>query len=301
MSILITGSGGMLGSYINFGLKPSKSELDYKDYDDLCRYIEKNEISQIIHCAAKVGGVSANSKYPYDFFMENALINLNILRACAEYKLNDTILLLSICVFPNYDDKPITESDLHTAEPHATNLGYGYAKRMLDIGARCVYNQYGVKVKRIVPCNMYGMYDNFDLENSHVIPGLIHKCFVAKQKREDFIIWGSGEAEREFVYAADVADIIKNMCYRQNDTSDLMIISPKNTVRIKHIVQLISEYMEFSGNIIFDKTKPEGAKRRSSDNSVFKSYFPEYEFTSIEQGIKETVNYFISNYPNIRI
>lgn len=301
MSILITGSNGMLGSYIDFGLKPSRSDLDYTNYNELCSYIENNNVKQIVHCAAKVGGVSANNKYSYDFFADNALINLNILRACAKYKLNDTILLLSICIFPNYDDKPIKESDLHTAEPHETNLGYGHAKRILDTGARCIYNQYGIKIKRIVPCNMYGMYDNFNLENSHVIPGLIHKCFLAKQKNEDLVIWGSGQVEREFIYAGDIADIIKEVCLNKKNINDITIISPGYTVTIKYLVQLITKYMNFNGNIIFDTTKPEGAKKRYSDNNNFKSNFPNYNFTPIEEGLQKTVQYFVNNYPNLRI
>lgn len=301
MTALITGSEGMLGSYIDFGLKPKKNELNYEDYEDLCNYIEQNKITQIIHCAAKVGGVSANSKYAYDFFIKNATINLNILKACVKYKLNNSILLLSICVFPSYNDKAVHESDLHLTEPHETNLGYGHAKRILDIGARCIYKQLGLQLKRIAPCNMYGMYDNFNIDDSHVIPGLIHKCFLAKEKKQDFIIWGSGETEREFVYAQDIANIIKKIYYEKKDVKDLMIISPGYTTKIKYIVELIAKNMNFSGNIVFDNTKPEGAKKRSSNNDIFRSYFPDYKFISIDQGIRDTIEYFVNNYPNIKI
>lgn len=300
MNTLITGGHGMLGSDMDFGLKPNKQLLDLTKYSDIQKYIENNNITSIVHLAAKVGGVGANSKYNLDFLVENSSINSNILRTIAEYKIQKSTFMLSTCVFPANIKTDITESDIHLGEPHSTNLGYGHGKRLLEIGSRCLLSQYGIKSSCIIPCNMYGKNDNYNLEYSHVIPGLIHKCYLAKLHNEQFEIWGSGEAEREFLYSADMAKILKLIHLENHQCPPVMIVSPPNVHSISEIVDIIIKLLDFKGSVVFDSTKPEGAKRKTSNNALFKQYFPDFVFTDLEEGLSATIDHFLQNYDHLR-
>jgi len=300
MSILVTGGHGMLGSSVDFGLKPNRKTLDLNKYSDIKTYLDNNEVTEIIHLAAKVGGVGANIKYNLDFLLENSIINSNILKAIAEYKIQKSTFLLSTCVFPSNILGEISEFDIHEGQPHSTNLGYGYGKRLLEIGSRCLLSQYNIKSSCIIPCNMYGKNDNYNLEYSHVIPGLIHKCYLAKINNTDFEIWGSGKAEREFLYAGDMARILRSIHIDNNPYPEIMIVSPHTTYSILQIVEIIIKLLKFNGKVVFDSTKPEGAKRKTSNNSVFKQYFPNFNFTGIKEGLELTIEDFLRNYDSLR-
>lgn len=301
MSILITGGYGLLGSAIDFGLKPTKQELNLLDYDNLKDYIVNNNVTSIIHAAGKVGGVKANTDYVCDFFIENLQMNLNIVKACKEFNLQNSTFFLSTCVFPSEAPLPLKEEYIHSGEPHYTNFGYAYAKRMLEVGTRCLDTQYQTKTRCIIPCNMYGKNDNYDILNGHVLPSLIHKCYIAKQNNQNFTVWGSGKAEREFLYANDLANILKLIYINKVNVKDnLMIISDENIYTIEEIVSYIIKSIGFKGKVIFDKTKPEGILRKNTDNSIFRKYFSDFKFTDIQDGIEETVEYFITNYEDVR-
>jgi GDP-L-fucose synthase len=301
MSILVTGGAGLLGSSISFGYKPPKNELNLLNYKELSEYILKNNITEIIHAAGKVGGVNANTKYIFDFFEDNLQINLNILKACKEFKLNNSTFFLSTCIFPYKASLPLVENMVHDGEPHITNYGYAYAKRMLEVGSRCLNQQYLIKTRCIIPCNMYGKNDNYNIEDGHVIPSLIHKCYLAKKTNTDFIVWGSGKAEREFLYADDMARILKHIHVDKIEKiSNLILISDGNIYSIEQIINYIIKIMKFNGNVIFDKSKPEGILRKNTDNTTFKKYFNDFKFTDIENGLTETIEYFIRNYNCIR-
>jgi len=301
MSILITGGYGLLGSAIDFGLKPTKQELNLLVYDNLKDYIVNNNVTNIIHAAGKVGGVKANTDYVCDFFIENLQMNLNIIKACREFNLQNSTFFLSTCVFPSEAQLPLKEEYIHTGEPHYTNFGYAYAKRMLEVGTRCLDTQYQTKTRCIIPCNMYGKNDNYNILNGHVLPSLIHKCYIAKQTNQNFTVWGSGKAEREFLYANDLANILKLIYINGVDVKDnLMIVSDENIYTIEEIVSYIVKSIGFKGKVIFDKTKPEGILRKNTDNSIFRKYFSDFKFTDIQDGIEETVEYFITNYEDVR-
>ena len=299
-NILITGGNGMLGSHIDFGFKPTSKELNLKNYDSIVKYITDHDITELVHAAGKVGGVRANDLYTYDFLIDNLDINMNIIKACKEFSLSKTTLLLSTCIFPVNLERETVESDLHTGEPHPTNTGYSYAKRFLEIGSRCLNKQFGIKSSCIVPCNMYGFNDNYDLENSHVIPGLIHKCYLAQQNNTDFVIWGSGKGEREFLFAGDMAKILKTIHLDEINIPELMIVSPGQTHTIKDVVDLIVKQFDFKGKILFDTSKPEGAIKKSSSNKIFRDIFPTFKFTDLENGLAITIEDFVKNYIKIR-
>lgn len=302
MSILITGGSGLLGSEINLpnGLKPTSKELDLRDYCALKRYIQLHNITKIIHCAAMVGGVQANYTKMFDFFDINLQINTNILRACKEFNLSNSIFILSTCVMPAEAKLPYTEQSLHTGEPHFTNYGYAYAKRMLEVGSRSLKQQYGINTICLIPSNLYGPNDNYNLESGHVIPSLIHKCFIAKQNKEDFVVWGSGMPMREFVYVKDFARIIEKIVHTDHEYSP-MIISSDLDYSIRDLVSMISSEMNFNGKIVYDTSKPDGIYKKPTSNKIFKKYFNDFEFTDIEYGLRQTIQYFVSNYPDIRL
>jgi GDP-L-fucose synthase len=300
-NVLITGGSGLLGSEINIpnSFKPSSYELNILNYDALSRFIVENNIKKIIHCAAKVGGVEANNNGMYDFFMENIKMNTNVMMACKEHNLINSIFILSTCVMPASAKLPYTEACLHDGEPHPTNYGYAYAKRMLEVGSRSMLKQHGIKTKCIIPCNLYGKNDNYNLEDGHVIPGLIHKCFLAKRENKDFSVWGSGNPEREFMYAADLARIIEEIDIKTIDF-ETMIVSPSIYIKIRDLATIVAEKLNFKGKIVFDSSRPDGILRKPTDNSIFKSKFPDFKWTSMEKGIEDTVSYFIENYECIR-
>lgn len=300
MNTLITGGHGLVGSFINFGLKPSRKELDLFDYESLLDYVEKNNINSLIHCAAKVGGVKANSDNMFDYFFENMLINLNIMRVCKEKKIDKVISVSSTCVFPSNVKLPFNEDTMHDGEPHVSNFGYGYSKRMLEVGFRAMKVQYGTSSCCLIPCNLYGGNDNYDIVNGHVIPSLIHKCYLAKLNNTDFEIWGSGKAEREFLYAKDFAKVIELIHSGDTFIDGSVIISPDDLYKVSEIVDIIVDKFDFKGKVVFDKTKPEGVMRKNTDNKKFKEYFPDFKFTDLKEGLSETINYFVENYSKVR-
>lgn len=300
MNTLITGGSGLLGSSINFGFKPNRSELDILNYNELSNYIETHNIDSVVHAAAKVGGVKANTEFVYDFFSDNITMSVNIMNACKNYKFKKALFIVSTCAFPASAPIPLREDCLHNGEPHHTNFGYAYAKRMLEVGSRALKNQYGIKSSCIIPCNLYGENDNYNLQNGHVIPSLIHKCWIAKNTNSTLEIWGSGKAEREFVYIKDLSNIIDQIMNVNQDLSETMIISPDETYTIEEIVNHIVKIFKFDGKVLFDKTKPEGIMKKNSDNSLFKKNFEDFKFTDLETGLSKTIEYFIKNYESLR-
>lgn len=297
--ILVTGGSGLLGQCIDFGLKPKRDELDLYNYEDLSFFVEKNNISQIVHLAAMVGGVKANSEYPYDFLINNLQINLNILKVCQKFNLNNSLFMLSGCIFPYNAPNPLKDEYLLEGEPHQSNYGYAHGKRILRIGSKCLKKQFNIKTSCIVPTNMYGLNDNYSLNNSHVIPGLIHKIYLAKVNNTNLEVWGSGKAQREFVFADDIAKLLK-IVVSKTDVPETIIVSSGICYAIEEIVSIIAKLMRFNGKIIFDKSKPEGMMIRSSDNSTFSGLLPDFKFTSIEEGLSLTIEYFIKNYDTLR-
>lgn len=301
-NILITGGSGLLGTALQIknSFKPSSKELNLLNYNELKNYIIKNNIKKIIHSAALVGGVHANTSLIYDFFSKNLEINLNILKACKEFLLNNSIFILSTCVFPAEGPFPLKEEMLHNGEPHFTNYGYAYAKRMLEVGSRAMKQQYGINATCVIPCNFYGPNDNHNLNYGHVIPSLIHKCFIANNNNEDFIVWGSGLPEREFIHVNDLANTIKLINEEKQEYPSTIIVSSEKSYTIKQIVELIVSKMNFKGKIIFDQSKPDGILKKPSSNFLFNECFKNFKWTSLEEGIDSSIEYFIKNYPNIR-
>jgi GDP-L-fucose synthase len=300
MNTLITGGKGLLGSALDFGFKPSKDEVDCLKYDQLSNYIKNNNIDSVVHAAARVGGVKANTDFVYDFFSENIMMSTNVMNACKEFSFKKAIFIVSTCAFPTSAPLPLKEEYLHTGEPHHTNFGYAYAKRMLEVGSRALRQQYKINSSCVIPCNLYGQDDNYNLQSGHVIPSLIHKCWIAKSTNTILEIWGSGKAEREFIYIKDFANIVDEIMNKDINVAETMIVSPGATYTIEEIVNYIVKIMDFKGKVFFDKSKPEGIMKKNSCNDIFKSNFPDFKFTSLEDGLSKNVEYFINNYRSLR-
>ena len=298
MNTLVTGGNGLVGSTIDSNFKPTSKQLNLMNIDDIIRYISMNKIDSIIHCAAKVGGIKANSDRLGEFFYGNIIMNSNVLEAARITGVKKVVSFMSTCVFPDDATYPLSSDQIHNGEPHSSNYAYGYAKRMLEVQSRAYREQYGCNFVTVIPCNIYGTNDNFDLESSHVIPGLIHKCYLAKQNNTDFEIWGTGRAYREFIYSRDVGNI-SQWVLENYDSSEPLIVSPDEEICIATLAQEIAWRMGVD-KIIYNHDYPDGQLKKPSDNSKLKSLLPDFKFTPIEEGLQKSIDWFIENYDKAR-
>lgn len=295
MKTLITGGTGLVGSTIKADIKLSSKDADLRDWYETTTVFEKNKPTHVVHTAAKVGGLGGNMRGNATYFLDNIKINTNVLEACRTFQVKKLVSILSTCIFPDQVEYPLTEDKIHQGPPHSSNYGYAYAKRMLDVQSRAYREQFDVNFVNVIPTNVYGPRDNFNIDDGHVLPSLIHKCYIAKKNNTDLEIWGSGKPLREFMYSEDLGKLI-NWVLSNYDNAEPIILSTSQEVSIKNIVDIICDAFNFKGNIIYNTDKPEGQFRKPSDNSKLMSLVPDFEFTPIEKGIKQTVNWFIENY-----
>ncbi len=298
---LVTGGYGLVGSeFKNSNFIPlSSSEADLRNRNEVDKIFKTLTFESVVHCAAKVGGVGGNMMYKGEFFYDNIMINTNIIESARVNGIKNLVAFLSTCIFPNDVEYPLTESKIHMGPPHFSNDAYAYAKRMSDIQIRSYKEQYGLNYKSVIPTNIYGPNDNYNIVNGHVIPSLIHKCYLARENKTDFEIWGTGKPLREFIFSSDVAKLTEWVLENYNETEPI-ILSTSDEISIKEVVDIIVELMNYKGNIIWNNTKPDGQFRKPSDNSKIKSYLPNFKFTPLYDGLKYTIDYFEKNYNIIR-
>ena len=191
------------------------------------------------------------------------------------------------------------EDYLDKGEPHKSTFGYSYAKRMLEVQSRAYFEQWGLNYSVAIPTNVYGPHDNWSLDDGHVVPALIHKCYLAKKNRKTFEVWGDGTPLREFVYSKDVANIVDLLIQKYTGTEPVIISNPTE-YSIKQVVDLIVENMGFKGKVKWLTDKPNGQHRKPSSNAKLLSIIGDYEFTTLEKGLKESIEWFILNYPKVR-
>jgi GDP-L-fucose synthase len=267
--LLVTGGNGLVGKEIKCDVKVGR-EFDLRDKHQSDSLIETYKPTHVIHCAGKVAGLGGNMNFMGEYFYDNLMINTNIIESCRKNNVEKLLVYSSTCVFPDNVEYPLTEDKIHLGPPHITNYGYAYAKRMSDIQLKAYNQQYNTKYFSVIPCNMYGPNDNYNIENSHVIPSLIHKVFLAQNNNTDVIVWGSGKSLREFIYSKDVAKITETLIDVYDDVTPV-IISNSNELSIEEIIVTICDIFNFKNKIIFDTKKPEGQFRKPSDNSYLKS------------------------------
>ena len=305
MSNLVTGATGLLGSEI-LTLSPGAVGLASRDCDlaesnHAILTLEDGRVDAVIHCAARVGGVKANTDYVADFFDDNVKMNMNVLDACREKKLK-LVSVLSTCIYPDapYVKYPLTEDQLHMGPPHPSNFGYAYAKRMLEVQSRAYRQQHGCNFISVIPNNLYGVNDNYDLNSGHVIPALIRKFHEAKIFGHDHVdIWGSGTPLREFTFARDAAKIILWLSENYDEAEPVNIGNPEQ-VSIETLAYMIAEEVGYEGGGNFDRSKPDGQFEKPSSNEKLRSLGWTGEYTPLRQGLRETIKSFRDRYPNVR-
>ena len=268
--ILITGGSGMVGNafkrIIPNAIYISSKVYDLRSHFETGRMFANYKPKYVIHLAAKVGGIKANMENLGDFYTDNILINTNVLESAKIFNVKKVVSLLSTCIYPNDVQYPLTEEQIHNGPPHQSNYSYAYAKRMLDIQSRAYREQYGCNFITAVPNNLFGENDNYDLNDSHVIPAMMHKMHLAKQKEESVVLWGNGSPLREFTYSLDLANILLFLLEHYND-SEPINVGNTGEYSIMEIAQLIAAYIDFDGPIVWDSSKPSGQLRKPSDNS----------------------------------
>lgn len=308
--VFIAGHRGMVGSAILKDLKSkgytdiitrTRSELDLLNQDAVNTFFESNSIDYVVLCAAKVGGILANNTYRGDFIYENLQIASNIIKSSHDFNVKKLINLGSSCIYPREARIPIKEEYLLTGPLEYTNEPYAVAKIAALKMCESFYKQYGDNFFSIMPCNLYGPRDNFDLKSSHVLPALINKIHCAKLKGSLSIdVWGSGKPLREFLYVDDLAKAVA-LCLESVNASSVyesgishLNCGSDDEVSIMQLVNIIKNIVEYHGDIIFDSSKPDGTFRKKMDNTrIQKLGF--HQENNLTQGVDKTYDWYIKN------
>jgi len=305
MKILITGSNGLLGSALKKILGKghiyhTRKDCDLLDFKKTLAYIkdkvENEGVDTIIHAAARVGGVKANMENNELFFKENYYISNNVLKSAYELDIKNFINVLSTCIFPDKNViYPLTPDQIDKGMPHPSNYGYAYAKRLSGYETKIFRDMTKNNWFSIVATNLYGPHDNFNLESSHLIPGMIHRAYLAKKNNTVFDIWGDGSPLRQFVHSEDLAALIIQSIDTWNQEEHCMMVNEQE-VSILEISKIITDKFKIPPNkIVFDPTKPRGQFRKPASSDV-----SDFKFKSIVDGINETIDWFIKNYDTTR-
>jgi len=307
VTVLVTGGSGLVGRAVQAmsakDTRPNENWVfigskdgDLRDMAATKAVFAEHNPTHVLHLAAFVGGLFRNLKYKVDFYRDNVAMNDNVMECCREHNCK-LVSCLSTCIFPDKTTYPIDETMIHNGPPHKSNEGYAYAKRMLDVMNRCYLDQYGCKFTSVVPTNIYGPHDNFNVDDGHVIPGLIHKCYKAKQTGGDFHIWGSGTPLRQFIYSDDLARLMIWSVREYEDVEPIILsVGEKDEVSIKDVALLIAEAMDFKGKVVFDTDKPDGQYKKTASNDKLMGILPDFQFTSMRDGLQKAVDWFVANY-----
>jgi len=303
--ILVTGAEGLVGS----GIVKLSAEYPEYSFTFANRYLadltDEKQVKllfdllkpdYVLHTAARVGGIGRNLNSPVQQFNDNILMNTNVIKQAHEHGVEKLIAFSSVCVFPG-SSSFIREDIMHDGPPFPAHWSYAMAKRMVDVQIDAYRKQYGANYCSVIPVNIFGESDNYNLEDGHVLPSLIHKCFLAKQQNKPLEVWGDGESFREFIYSRDVAEICLNLF--DKDKMPQRIITPGVEKQIKEIVTYVCDAFDYH-NVFYDTTKPNGQRRRETDRALFDKEFPNFQYSDLAKSIKKSVDWFVQNYPNIR-
>lgn len=302
--ICVTGGAGFLGSFIQESLKkrgvtdifiPLRKQYDLIEVSDIRRMLSDAKPDVIIHLAANVGGIGANMEHPAEFFYDNLMMGVQLIHESWKAGVEKFVAIGTICAYPKYTPIPFKEDDLWNGYPEETNAPYGLAKKMLLVQSQAYRKQYGFNSIYLLPVNLYGPRDNFNPKSSHVIPALIHKCYEAKLNHiSEVVIWGDGSPTREFIYAGDAAEGIV-MATEKYDGPEPVNIGSGMEISIKDLAELIARLIGYEGKLVYDTGKPNGQPRRALDVSRAREYFGFTAKMSFEDGLKQTIDYYISN------
>ena len=301
--VLVTGGSGFLGSFVVEKLRarganvfvPRSADYDLTDPEAAAQLIADARPEILIHLAALAGGIGANRERPAEFFYENLMMGVPLFHRAFEAGVPKFVAIGSICSYPKFTPLPFKEENLWDGYPEETNAPYGLAKKMLLVQAQAYREQYGYNAIYLMPVNLYGPRDNFDLQTSHVIPALIRKCLEARDRGDDEIVaWGDGSPTREFLYAPDAADGIIAAAEKYNGSEPVNLGSGQE-ISIKDLLETIARLTGFEGRITWDTSKPNGQPRRALDTQRAAEYFGWRAQTPFEEGLRETIAWYREN------
>ena len=299
--VVVTGGAGFLGSFVVKKLRgrgaadvfvPTIEEYDLRDLRVIRRMLSDVEPHVVIQLAARVGGIEANRAHPAEFFYDNLMMSVPLLHESWRSGVEKFVAIGTVCAYPKFTPVPFKEEDLWNGYPEETNAPYGLAKKMLLVQSQAYRQQYGFNSIFLLPVNLYGPGDNFDLESSHVIPALIRKCLEAKRVGDSqIVVWGDGSPTREFLYVEDAAEGIL-LAAERYDSSEPVNLGSAFEISIKELVELIAKLTGFEGKILWDTTKPNGQPRRKLDVSRARERFGFASHTHFDEGLQKTIRWY---------
>jgi len=300
--ICVTGGKGFLGSFVIEQLKksgvksifvPSREDYDLTEKDNIIRMLKDARPDIIIHLAATVGGIGANRAMPGDFFYKNAIMGVQLIEQARIFGVKKFVAVGTVCAYPKYTHVPFKEEDLWNGYPEETNAPYGLAKKMFLVQIQAYRQQYNFNGIYLLPVNLYGPRDKFDLETSHVIPAMIRKFIDAKKEdKKEVVLWGTGEASREFLYVEDAAEGLV-LAAEKYDKPEPVNLGSGNEIKIKELALKIKELTGFEGKIVWDASKPDGQPRRCLDVTKAEANFGFKAKTSFDEGLKKTIEWYV--------
>lgn len=299
--VVVTGGSGFLGSHVVHALQrrdagdifvPLREDYDLRYLSAILDLLNDARPTMIIHLAASVGGIGANRAHPAEFFYDNLMMGTQLLHESWRAGVDKFVAIGTVCAYPKYTPIPFREEDLWNGYPEETNAPYGLAKKMLLVQSEAYRQQYGYNSIFLLPVNLYGPGDSFDLESSHVIPALIRKCLEAEQRGDESIVaWGDGSPTREFLYVEDAAEGIVMASERYN-RSDPVNLGSGFEISIRDLLHTIARHTGFNGHIQWDATKPNGQPRRALNTDRAFDYFGFRATTDFDEGLQKTVEWY---------
>jgi GDP-L-fucose synthase len=303
--IIVTGGAGFLGSFVQEQLRargfddlfvPRRSEYDLTHEADVARLFDDARPDVVLHLAAEVGGIGANRDNPGRYFYANMAMGLHLLEQARRSGLKKFVQVGTICAYPKLTPVPFREEELWSGYPEETNAPYGVAKKALLVMCQAYRQQYGLNAIYLLPVNLFGPRDNFDLHTSHVIPALVRKCVEARRRGDrELVAWGTGAASREFLYAEDCAEALVEATLRY-DAPEPMNLGSGREITIKALTERIAELCGFDGTIRWDPSKPDGQPRRCLDVTRARDHLGWVAKTSLEDGLRKTIDWYESQH-----
>lgn len=299
--VAVTGGAGFLGSYVVEGLRargcreifvPRRADYDLVESSAVKKLYDDARPDLVIHLAAVVGGIGANERNPGCYFYENLMMGVQLIEEARRRNLKKFVAVGTICSYPKFAPVPFREDDLWNGYPEETNAPYGLAKKMMLVQSQAYRQQYNLNSIFLLPVNLYGPRDNFDIETSHVIPALIRKCVEAKRSGADHILcWGTGNATREFLHAADCGEGIL-LAAERYDSSEPVNLGAGFEISIRDLAEKIRRLTGFEGHLVWDRSKPDGQPRRSLDTTRALERFGFRASIGFDEGLKQTIDWY---------